>query len=131
MAYTIKRTESTENGTLGELLDESGVHICFTLENPWKDNINGISCIPTGSYKVIKHNGEKYQDVWEITDVPSRLGILIHNGNTMHDTKGCVLVGNQQGTLLDLPAVLNSKTTLDELRKTLPDEFNLIVESCC
>ena len=45
---------------------------------------------------------------FEVLDVPNRSGILFHMGNTVDDTKGCILVASYYGVLNSLPAVLHS-----------------------
>jgi hypothetical protein len=125
--YTLNREESGDDGTLGELLDPDGDHLCYTCECPWLDNASGISCIPSGTYACVPHNSPAHPDTWQLQDVPGRDEILIHNGNTKMDSKGCILVGEPQGILDGLPAVLNSKATLAMLQQTLPGNFTLII----
>lgn len=43
-----------------------------------------------------------------ILKVPKRIGIMIHEGNTLDDTHGCILVGEN----LTVGHVLNSKFNL-------------------
>ena len=120
------RDERTPDVTRGYMTIE-GKRVCETLEEPWRDNKPKVSCIPTGLYRVVKWDSAKYPNVWHVTDVPNRSAILIHNGNTVLHTEGCILVGNQRGVLGKLKAVLNSVVTLAGLRKLLPDEFMLEV----
>ena len=128
MTYTITRQPSTPDGTLGEFTDEAGTHICYTCELPWLDNQPQISCIPIGEYQVIPHNSPKHPNVWEISNVPSRSAILIHEGNTEDDVEGCVCVGDEIGEIDGLPAVLHSVSTLNMLRQKLPPSFPLIIK---
>ncbi len=90
----LKREFEDLFGTHGVLLfdDETPTGV-FTLEEPWKDNQREISCIPTGTYKLKEHDGTHFKDVWEVCNVPNRTAILIHAGNTIKDTRGCILVG--------------------------------------
>ena len=76
----------------------------------------------------IKHEGPRFKDVWEVTGVPGREAILIHQGNTMRDTDGCILVGEQFTQFGELPGVNNSVATLNHLRDIMPDKFWLVVE---
>ena len=123
----LTRLRSSETGTFGEMRI-GGELLCVTCEDPWNNNQPRISCIPAGEYTCIPHNSLKYQNVWEVTNVPGRTAILIHNGNTIRDTEGCILVGNDFGTVEHLPAVTNSRATLDKLRKVLPDNFILVIK---
>ena len=73
--------------TTGELLLE-GEHFAYTLELPWLGNLPGQSCIPCGSYRVILSLSTRFKrDMPRLIGVPGRLGILIHPGNTDHDTE--------------------------------------------
>jgi hypothetical protein len=126
--WTLKRIVSAPDVTLGALIDPQNRLFCFTLEEPDKGNQRKISCIPTGTYKVVKHNSAKYQDVWRLLDVPNRDGILIHSGNTTNDIEGCILVGERFGMIKDKPAVLDSRAALSRLRMAIPDGFNLTIK---
>jgi len=110
--YVLKRISTSTLCTMGVLLDEAGLPVLCTLENPWLNNEFAISCIPAGEYLCQKVVSPKYGDVFEIKDVKDRTHILIHQGNTEINTRGCILVGEKFGFLNNAPAVLNSRTTL-------------------
>ncbi len=123
----IRRYEKGPNGTLGTFwMDDA--FLCYTLEDPDNNNHPGDSCVPEGDYLCIPHNGQHWSNVWEISGVPGRSAILIHAGNTIKDTRGCVLVGRKVGTLQGKPAVLESRLALDELREKLPKSFQLTIK---
>lgn len=66
----------------------------YTLERPWANNARGVSCIPTGSYKVTFAWSNRFKKLMpRLLYVPGRDGVLIHGGNTEFDTEGCILVG--------------------------------------
>ncbi len=117
---TLQRGKEELDRTHGVLMNY-GELICYTLERTWEDNQPDVSCIPPGTYHCIKHSSEKFPDVWEITGVEGRKAILIHAGNTVADTHGCVLVGLglMQG------GITKSQAALSKLRKMLPGEFML------
>lgn len=125
--YFLTRQPSTPEGTFGLLDDAMGNKLADTVELPWDDDKHDTSCIPAGHYICQPHNSAAHPNVWEITNVPGRTGILIHNGNTIKDVLGCVAVGMGRGTVDGLPAVLNSVATLNKLRLTLPPVFNLSI----
>jgi hypothetical protein len=113
---------------MGVLLDGNGLPVLCTLENPWLDNQTGISCIPTGEYLCQKVNSPKYKDVFEVKDVEGRTHILLHAGNTEKHTRGCILVGEKFGYLGSVPAVLNSKKTLNHFHDiTGFNDFKLVI----
>lgn len=123
----LKRIKSDDKITLGYLLDfdRPKIELCKILENPWLNNQQNISCIPKGTYIVEKYSSEKYPDVWEIKNVANRTYILIHAGNFLKDTQGCVLVGQSFKQYKDSFMVTNSAKTLNFLRAYLPDSFIL------
>jgi hypothetical protein len=53
--------------------------------------------------------------------------ILIHSGNFYTDILGCILVGDSYGDINHdgIKDVLNSKKTLAEIAKILPQSFSL------
>ena len=68
----------------------------WTLECPWRDNQIFVSAIPDGSYPLVAFDSVDHPGCWVLTPVPGRTGILIHPGNTVHDTQGCILIGQEQ-----------------------------------
>lgn len=96
---------------------------CDTLELPNKNNQFQISCIPTGTYKVVANESKKFGKCYAVQNVPGRTAILIHSGNTTKDTKGCILVGNQTG-----PGIVSqSRLTLQKLLSSCPEGFDLCI----
>ena len=81
----------TGKGTFGVLLIE-GRLFCYTLERPFLYNIRDLSCIPVGDYSCNYHVGSTKKG-YLLNEVPDRSGIMIHAGNTISDTAGCILLG--------------------------------------
>lgn len=126
--YLLTRSASSNDGTLGEIFNPDGTHLCYSCELPWLDNAPDTSCIPTGTYSCMPHNSADHPNTWELQNVPGRTAVLIHNGNAAEvDSKGCILVGDSYGTIQGFPAVLNSVATLNMLRGKLPPTFQLII----
>lgn len=104
--------------------------LCYTLEEPWRDNQKGVSCIPPGVYQVVRHGWEPdatthFKRVWRLLSVPGREAILIHAGNTLADTEGCILVG-----MTPAPGgVGQSQAAVNMLRQVLPSAFTLEVRA--
>ena len=83
----------TIGATMGRMFIDDGTALC-TLELPWKDNAEDVSCIPTGTYKVILARSPKFgPNIPHVLDVPGRSDILIHPGNTVADITGCICPG--------------------------------------
>jgi len=87
----------------------------WTLECPWRDNQIFVSCVPDGSYPLVAFDSPEHPDTWVLTPVPGRTGILIHVGNKIEDTQGCILPGLTQ----DNGVVWNSLDAMRMLNYTL------------
>lgn len=93
------RTVSTPAVTLGSIVDDDGTMLVpATLELPWRENQSEISCIPNGDYEAAYREHPKHGWCYEILNVPDRTSILIHAGNTVADSEGCVITGMRRGT---------------------------------
>jgi hypothetical protein len=120
-----------KRGTMGTLEGPGLEKPLFTLEEPWKSNKRRISCIPAGTYKCKPHawGADKakfhFQEVWEVTNVPDRKAILMHAGNTLADTEGCILVGLEAGIF----RVNHSRPAINKLRQIIGNkEFTLTIQ---
>lgn len=130
---TLDRFEDDGKQTLGVLTIGTGnqvLYMCKTLELPWRDNANSISCVPAGTYKVKKYSSETYPGVYELQDVPGRSKILIHWGNYNRNTQGCILVGSEHKDIDGdgLRDVRHSRKTLRQLKNKIDyKEFELTI----
>ena len=101
----LERDKSTLHSTTGKLLfldNKTNLILQLrTLERPWVFNERKVSCIPTGQYLVKRHVSPKFGQCFKIQDVKGRSDILIHSGNVVNDTLGCVLVGLTSGSVDD------------------------------
>ena len=89
MEILIERTYYSD-GTNG-ILSVDGKQRCYSIELPWKDNQHGISCIPEGRYKLVKHFSDHLGRVLLISNVPNRDLCYIHGANNaMLELKGCI-----------------------------------------
>lgn len=117
-------------GTLTVLQDDKPVYSCKTLELPWLDNAPRISCIPTGSYKVLRRTSAKYGPHFHVQNVPNRDLILIHHGNYHTDILGCILVGQLHADINNdgCRDVTSSKATMTLILRILPAQFTLTIK---
>lgn len=125
MNLVIKRISETDQETFGVAILNNNP-VCFTLEPPNLNNQNDVSRINQGTYEVesvIATEKVPYPH-YHLKDVQGRDGILIHKGNSSHDTEGCILVGRQAGP----ECIALSAMALDDLRKLLPDNFTLTIK---
>ena len=109
MLIKLLRNRENAKSTVGELVTEDGQSICVTLEDAHHDvKIPGGTRIPKGMFPVklrteggfharyLKRFGADFHKgmLW-IRDVPGFEYILVHCGNTIADTDGCVLTGSE------------------------------------
>lgn len=80
----------------------NGQWFCNTLEPSLeRRNFPGI---PFGTYQVTLAESAKFRDLRPfLLNVPKRTGIMIHEGNSVADTLGCILLGinRMKGRVLD------------------------------
>lgn len=88
------RVSQSDQGTFGALV-LNGRPFCVTLELPWLDNKRDISCIPEGSYLCQRVESNRFGEAFTVREVPGRTHILLHKGNTVEDTTGCILLGQR------------------------------------
>ena len=93
-----------------------------TLERPWLNNDSAVSCIPEGTYLCKKTLTPHHGLVFQLQNVVNRSAILIHVGNYVHDSEGCILIGTGHGILNGENAVLHSKTGFDDFMAYMGDD---------
>lgn len=129
----LERLTEVHGAMLGRLTVPSLNFPLWTLEDAWRGNAKGVSCIPLGTYGCAPHGWEekspvKFKRVWEVLSVPNRSAILIHSGNTHEDVEGCILVGMEMKITSNSASVLRSREAVDILRQTLgQNRFTLTV----
>ncbi len=78
------------SGTNGDILF-NGLKLCCSIELPWKDNQQRISCIPEGKYELEKRYSLRFKWHLLLKNVPGRDLILIHPANdAFRELKGCI-----------------------------------------
>lgn len=103
----------------GALLVSKGDHenllpYCLTLEDPWLNNAEGVSCVPAGMYVCQRVQSPKFGNTFTVLNVPGRSLIRWHWGNTHLDTRGCILLAESFDTQWDnSTALMNSKATFN------------------
>ena len=103
--------------TIGHLKVD-GTYMCDTLEPPVRDykggerKIFGHSAIPAGKYMVNCFYSAKFgKQMPYLRFVPGFMGVMIHPGNTVRDTMGCILPGWNE----EVGKVLHSKDAYEML----------------
>ena len=106
MKIEIRRRWKKEGYTIGELY-VNGIFRCNTLEpqdrgfkscmssmSIQETKVPGKTAIPTGAYVCHVHWMPKMMKMRpQLISVPGFWGIFIHEGNTVKDTRGCILLG--------------------------------------
>lgn len=131
----LKRLSFLETGVFGELLSDSSIHFCFTLEHAYADYSTNpptyVSKIPNGVYTCkrgmhILEGMSAPFETFEITGIPGHTNILFHVGNVNADSAGCVLLGTLQA---EGSEILNSRLAFTQFMDSLKylDSFDLTV----
>ena len=91
----VTRIKAYDQSVIGTL-SVNGTQICYTLEEAWRNNQKGHSCVSLGNYTAfIRYNSTKSNREWcfQLHDANGRSAIQIHIGNKPSHTEGCILVG--------------------------------------
>ena len=97
MNIQLKRRYLGEGYTIGTLSID-GQYFCDTLEDAVRQvKVYGKTAIPYGRYNIILNVSPRFGRILpRLIDVPQFDGVLIHRGNTVEDTAGCILVGENK-----------------------------------
>ena len=127
---TLTRIAKRADYTIGRLEDENWVKICDTLEPIYRDYKGGElkvprkSAVPEGTYPVVITKSKKFGKYLPLlVGVPGFEGVRIHSGNTVNDTEGCILVGQN----LEKGKVLLSRLTLEKLMRLIENEKRIFL----
>lgn len=106
MIIEVIRMYFKDTYTIGKLYID-GVYLCDTLEDkvrPLGEKVYGQTAIPEGTYELRWAYSPKFKrNLPRVIDVPGFKGVLIHPGNVIADTEGCILPGENKakGLILD------------------------------
>lgn len=120
----------------------NGVLVGFGVEQPWRDNLKGHSCLPEGDYELHLHNSAKHGAVVAFHNpslniyaepnlipvgVDGRSSCLIHSANFSSELEGCYAPGQDYlyNTKHQPIGVSNSKVTLEKLQKYWGNRSNI------
>lgn len=124
MEIRVKRIARKDGYTIGKMYVDN-TYFCDTLEDTdrgLKDSMQvseilakkrkGVTAIPMGKYDILLTFSPKFKRVLPLLlNVKCYEGVRIHAGNTVENTEGCLLVGENK----EKGKVLNSRATLEKL----------------
>lgn len=130
MNLTLARTDQSEQCTLG-LLRVADAQF-FSIEQPWRDNEIGHSCVPPGLYELVPYDSPVHGTTWCLHNpalnifagIPPEGGRAyceIHSANFASQLQGCIALGTALGAMKDpqsgenVSAVYSSRAALSEL----------------
>jgi hypothetical protein len=135
---TLKRLESSEEGTFGVITTDSHQE-WHTGELQWLNNKPFKSCIPEGTYRCSWLPSEKRGECYHVLSVPARTGIEFHPANYMGDKskgwksqiEGCIALGLHVGKLSGQKTLLKSRYAITEFQKEMNFlDFELVILNC-
>lgn len=135
MKIEVFRYEFETSQTLGECFitkDGQDIFKSKSLERADDNNKPMVSCIPSGTYKVVLEYSDKFNcNLWEIKGVENRSECKFHSANYWHDLNGCIALGSSFADIDNdgFRDVLNSRNTMTLFHETLGNltEVELIV----
>lgn len=107
--------------------------VLFSMECPWRDNQNKVSCVPPGKYDLIPYMSPRHGATWYLKNDFLQVGdgntvrsyCELHSANWARQLEGCIAFGLEEFPLLDpatntvSAAVEESVAAIDLLRKEL------------
>lgn len=98
MKVQVFRTLDDAKQCLGVLTITNETGIIFTartLELPYKNNAQSISCFNPGKYTCKYTMSPSFGfKTYEVTSVPGRSGVRIHSANYVSQLRGCIALGD-------------------------------------
>lgn len=129
VGFRLYRYEGDDKMTHGHLFVKTDgalkQYVCDTLEPAVrKKKIPGKTAIKEGTYKVVMSPSQKFHRMMPfLMDVPQFKGVMIHTGNYVSDTQGCIIVG-----VRDKDMVKSSRVMFNKLMGIIKDADNVKIE---
>lgn len=130
---TLVRQTSTPQGTPGHYVSDSGFS-AFSIEKPYVNDENNISCINPGTYLCQWLYSPKHNcNVYHVKTNDNRIAVEIHSANVQEQLQGCIALGATSAIFtansimpgmpsVDSPGVTNSVETMAQFEKDMRDE---------
>lgn len=131
MDLTLTRTSYVSQATCGEL--ELNGETLYSIEQPWRDNEKGRSCVPEGTYDLVPYRSPKHGATWYLRNHALGVGDIgenrsyceLHAANWATQLEGCVALGHDNQPMVDpstgqiAPAVEGSRDAIATLTAAL------------
>lgn len=120
LKLTLTRTGKQEGFTTG-VLHAGTEFLAHTLEPQRRDlqreaKVKGCTAVPEGTYQVRLQVSPRFKRLMPyLQDVPGFEGVMLHYGNRVSDSAGCILVGERAGH----DTLKNSRITFERLYERL------------
>jgi len=131
----VRVEENNKWGTFGNWIIGSYV-FGVTLEPADLENRVGMSSIPAQQYFCERYSSKEHPDTFQVMDVPGRTKVLIHSGNFIEHTEGCILLAEKWGKLkidgIEKRGALNSGNTFKKFMQVMKNinMFSLTIVEC-
>jgi hypothetical protein len=120
MVLVLNRTYFPE-GAQG-VLEWNGTIVCYTIELPWLNNQQRVSCIPEGEYVLQKRFSPKFKWHLHLRNVPGRDLILIHPANdAKKELMGCIAPVSKH---IGIGKGISSRKALEKLKFLVYDALD-------
>ena len=93
----LRRIRAKGKSTIGFMYSSDRTVECFTLEDAHNDpKVYGETRIPAGRYSLVLLMSAHFnRQMVYLVAVPNYTGVMFHSGNTVQDTEGCIIVGDE------------------------------------
>ena len=123
MNLILNRILVNENGCFGNLhFEGNAIFSAVTLERVEEglEAEKGLR-VPPGEYSLIRHDSPKFPHTYKLYNdqVPASREILIHIGNYLEDTNGCILLASSANGMSNATMILGSKSKYEQFRKIM------------
>lgn len=124
MELELNRFGEIHQATIGVLLINKEF-FSYTLERPWLNDKNDISCIPTGIYTVKLTESARFKRVLPQILMPvgsKRTGIRMHSASYVSELEGCVSCGYEYYLTPSKVVLTRSRDAIKDLISRMSEE---------
>lgn len=136
MILTLHRDASTDESTSGVLTTEDGITF-YTIEQPWRGNLRGHSCVPKGTYELVPYVSPKHGSTFQLhnpelniygrgSPPPGGRSLCeLHSANWAEQLEGCIALGLEDQPMYD-PLTGHVEPAVEESASAVTRLFELM-----